>query len=314
MECRYRADSTSHRPASEVALTAIDYVKKCDAPAKDFVAFAKGLTLARGAPSLAKLIADPAADRFGNRLLSEALSGEAHAGTCLVLVGHLVNQTFWLAKLRSSDAAGCPPSPDQIPAAGVEAASRALCAIYPGEAVPWIALAYLTRKGSPKLRSSLQSILVEAASTPGALLEGLSRAAEALEAAGEKIPRSAIERSVAAIEASVAGDSTSRGQPTLNGIARLSGLASRTELVRLVTALSVLPSLGQGATVHGDAIGAPGDAAAPRTEDVIGEAAWSQADEALARALQNAAALRHALDRAKHVDAAVSGYVGIVAQ
>ena len=50
------------------------------------------------------------------------------------------------------------------------------------------------------------------------------------------------------------------------------------------------------------------------SKEAIAEAAWSQADDALARALQNAAALTHALDQTGAVDRMVRGYAEILAQ
>src|SRR5262249_45928396 len=48
--------------------------------------------------------------------------------------------------------------------------------------------------------------------------------------------------------------------------------------------------------------------------EVVADAAWRQADDALARALQNIAALKHAVDEAREVDPRIRGYAGVVAQ
>ena len=102
---------------------AADYHAKCDAPVEEFVSFAKGLQ--RGKRSLEALAASPAADRFANRLVAEALSGEAHAPACLSLIGHFVTDEFWLGKLRSNDPTGDAPSPNELRPKDVEAVSRA---------------------------------------------------------------------------------------------------------------------------------------------------------------------------------------------
>jgi hypothetical protein len=63
-----------------------------------------------------------------------------------------------------------------------------------------------------------------------------------------------------------------------------------------------------------DISAAPITKPADRAEDLNAEAAWSLADDALARALQEAAALTHILECARDIDPAVVGCAEIVAQ
>jgi hypothetical protein len=150
-------------------------------------------------------------------------------------------------------------------------------------------------KGAPGLRIPVQNLLLETATTPDELLEALSRAVAAIEFDAKTIPKSTVSRAIAAIEAFAEKWPPAATQAQARSeIARLTASATRTELTRLVSALL---SLQRGGSDDGD-----------------GEAAWTLADDALARALQSTAALTHALDLATNVDSSVRGYAEIVAQ
>ena len=271
---------------------ATDYHAKCDAPVEEFVSFAKGLQ--RGKRSLEALAASPAADRFANRLVAEALSGEAHAPACLSLIGHFVTDEFWLGKLRSNDPTGDAPSPNELRPKDVEAVSRALLVVLPeAAALAWIAFAYLSMKGASALRTAVQNLLLET-SSPNALLEAFSRAVAAIETNAKPVPRSVVSRTIAAVE-KFAEKQAGGGKEAASALAGLATSATRAELTRL---LSAILSLQQ----------------ADASDSANAEAAWTLADEALARALQSLAALTHALNLATDVDSRVKGYAEIVAQ
>src|SRR5262245_22792508 len=110
----------------------VNYRAKSDAQVEEFVRFAKGLQ--RATKSLEALAASAAADYFARRLLTEALSGQAHAVACLGLIGHFASDHFWAIKLRSKNQTADPPSPSELRPKDVEAVGRALLLILPHDA------------------------------------------------------------------------------------------------------------------------------------------------------------------------------------
>jgi hypothetical protein len=290
----------------------IDYRAKCEAPVEQFVTFAKGLTGPRGLNSLRTLAANPEAEHFAKRLLEEAFSGQVHAVTCMSLVGQFSQDSFWADRFRSCNVTGYPPSPQQLRPKDVEPVGRALITVFPDAAIAWIALGYLTMKGAMAPRAAVQKLLIEVAPAPDALFDALARALEAIEAEGQKVAKSVASRAIEAIVAFTAlRYPNAHQQSPENSIARLAGIATRSETIRLVAAfLSVSAPI---ATVRTDKPEL-GNEASERADDVIAEAAWSQADDALARALQNAAALTHALDQTGAADSVVRGHAEILAQ
>jgi hypothetical protein len=280
--------------------TPIDYQAKCEAPAGEFAQYAKSLQ--RSNKALCALALSPAADFFPKRLIAEALSGEPHASACLGLVGQLVEDGDWRDKLRAAAPTADLPSPNQVRAKDIEALGKVLLKLLEVEvALAWIAFAYLSMKGAAQLRSTVEDLLLGAAKSSDALLDALSRGVAAIEATSNQVPKGAISRAVTAIEKYAEKQSVGdEGAPTPD-LAAIAARASRTELARLVVAVL---SLRAGPT-------------GPRpvcTDCANGEAAWVLADKDLARALQGAAALTHALGLATNVDDKVRGYGEIIAQ
>jgi hypothetical protein len=108
-----------------------------------------------------------------------------------------------------------------------------------------------------------------------------------------------VSRAITVIEKFAEKQSARNDQAAPPDLAAIAARASRPELTRLVSAVLSLR------------------AAAPEprgSDDPNGEAAWVIADNDLARALQGAAALTHALSLASNVDGKVRGFAEIVAQ
>jgi hypothetical protein len=167
-------------------------------------------------------------------------------------------------------------------------------------------------KGGEPSRSAVLNLLVEKATTPDAFLDALSRALLAIESEGRRIAGSVASRSVEAIEKYASSRRGDVSAPTTgNVLARALSTAKRAQIAPLVEALI---SLQAGVTIasNGNQPGEHDKSAG--ANDAIAEAAWRQADDALARTLQNAAALTHALGQAGEVDDAVRDCAEIVAQ
>src|SRR5262249_42868252 len=156
----------------------------------------------------------------------------------------------------------------------------------PEAALGWIAFGHLTMKGAAPSRAAVQKLLINAATARSALFEALTRALDAIEASGQKITGKVISRIIDAIEAYVVFRNPNASREiTESKIARLASTAKRMDMARLIAALLPLQS--------NPPVTKPGKQASPEADGLIAEAAWSQADDALARALQNVAALTH---------------------
>jgi hypothetical protein len=281
--------------------TPIDYQAKCEAPAKEFAKFAKSLQ--RSKRALGALTSSPAAGPFAKRLIAEAMSGQAHASACLGLVGQLVEDRDWRDKLNAAAPTAGLPTSNQVKAKDIGALGKVLLNLLEAEvALAWIAFAYLSMKGAARLRSAVEGLLLDAATTSDALLDALSRGVAAIEATTNQVPKGVISRAIGAIEKYVEKQSVGSEQAPTPALAAIAARASRTEMARLVSAVLSLRDTG-------------GAGPRPVCPDCAnGEAAWVLADKDLARALQGAAALTYALDLATNVDDKVSGYAEIVAQ
>jgi len=279
--------------------SASDERSRCEAPVKEFVGFAKGLIAARSERRLQALAEGPDAEPFARRLIKEALSGAAHAVTCLILIGRLAQDPSWAAKLDLRDAAARLPLADKVHPKDLEPVGRGLLAISRQQAVPWIAGAYLVEdKRTPT--DALEKLLLEAALTTHALAAALDQALGAMQSKGRRISESTVRRSIDAIEKH-ARQLAARNHRAEDGpLMQLAKAATPTEAGRLLAAL-----LLASAATHERAPGAaarPASAAAPKTglppaATAMAEAAWSDADEALGRALQDMDFLTRSFDR-----------------
>jgi hypothetical protein len=208
--------------------TSIDYQEKCKAPAEEFAKFAKSLQ--RSKKALSALAASPAADPFASRLIAEALSGQAHASVCLGLVGQLVEDRDWLDKLRAAAPTADLPTPNQVKAKDIEALGKVLLNLVEEEvALAWIAFAYLSMKGAARLRSTVEGLLLDAATTSNALLDALSRGVAAIEATSNQVPKGAISRAIGATEKYAEKQSVGGKEAPTPDLAAIAGRASRAD-------------------------------------------------------------------------------------
>ena len=286
-------------------LPAIDYQATCEAPVEEFVKFVK--TVQRSKTALVALAASPAADLFATTLAARALSGEPHASPCLGLLGKLARDSSWRAKIEAAAETTAPPAPDRLRPKDIEPVGRLALDLLPGEiALAWIAFAYLSMKGTAQVRSRVEALLLESATTSDALLDAIARALAAVEATADTLPRTVTARAITTIENHAQKRSAGSEQSTARELSALAGRASRDELTRLVHALLTMREAAAPASAPGRAPFSP--------DDANGDAAWVLADQELAIALQEAAALTHALDLATDLDPKVRGYADLVTQ
>lgn len=259
---------------------------RCEAPAEEFIGFAKGLATARSESRLRDLAEGPAAQAFAQRLILEALGGSPHAVTCLKLIGRFGREASWAARLHNEDAAGQLPAADDLKPRDLEPVGQGLVVISPPLALPWIAAAYLLAKGVTA--AGVETLLLETASSTGALAQALNSAVGSLKARGLPLTARVMGRCIDALEKRACPPGASGEGPQELSLVQLAKATRRTDAARLLAAL--LPGAFAG---EADA-GAP---AQDRLTNPITEAAWSEADEALARALRDMDFMARSFDR-----------------
>jgi hypothetical protein len=240
---------------------------KCDGPVEGFIAFAKGLSAPKAAKRLQKLTEGPDAGRFAERLVQEAFGGSTHAATSLSLIGRFGLDPGWAARLRAVETVGEPPDPHRLQTKELPPVGKGLLIISSEKALPWLARAYLRPKGSSASRAAVQTLLRKAAASTHALAGALSDAAGSLETGGIRLTRGMAKQCADILEQHVGWDSADGPEAAQSPLGRLAKLAERADAARLVSALLY--------------------ASPPPSDGGNGSPEWSEADEALGRALQD---------------------------
>jgi hypothetical protein len=287
---------------------------KCDAPVEEFVAFAKGLAIPRAARRRRALAESSAAKPFAERLAKEAFSGAVHAATCMSLVGRFSTDAAWAGKFEASKAAGQPPSPDDLEPKLLEPVGLGLLAISKEQAAPWFAHAYLRLLPSSSSRPAIEKLLFDNSQTSHALFEAVATALTRIESGGKAITKAIAARSIDALSKYAFQHGGWKPRTEVNPLARLAKVSTLADMGRLVDALLALQTASPASAGGNGTVEPLGTQPSTQPEDAIADAAWRQADDALARALQNIAVLKHAVDEASELDPTVRGYAGVVSQ
>jgi hypothetical protein len=253
----------------------------------------------------------------------------------MTLIGRFGRDHGWRARFQAITSPGDVPLPrNGVQTAQLAPVANGLLLIAPDRALPWIACAYLRLKEASVTRTALQTLLVEAAPSSVALTRALADALGALESAGERITKGTAARCAKTLEQHAHRHAAAGERTALSPLARLAAVADRADMMRLVAAL-VLPQLGGAAILSangaaamdttgkaektGGVGGVPGKlpdgpsrgGSRPFEESAgggnsvikqaIAQAAWSDADEALGRALQDMDFLDRSFERLESV-------------
>lgn len=261
---------------------------KCDSPVAEFLPFAKGLLTARAAGRLKALADGPNAEVFAQRLVKEAVCGAPHSAACLALIGRFGKEADWAGRLRQSDGAGHLPRVQDLAPKDLEPVGQGIHVISPGKALPWLAGAYLRARSKSAALGAIEKLLLTAAPTTHALADALDKALAEMESAGQRITRGIAGRGIDALEKKALLTSTTADRLPETPLARAAKAATSTDAARLVSALLMAAS---------EKLAPVGDNPRAPAAKAIAEAAWSDADEALGRALQDMNLVDRALDR-----------------
>jgi len=261
-----------------------------------FAEHARWLASAKGRASRDRLLRNGLAQEFAARLLSAAGGETARQIQSWKLVGYLFAQEPWQAPLRAAGIESAPPSPRSFAGMPLTPIVHALLGLYGQDALAWCVYAYLTRTGSAA--TDIADVIVAHTLPVGAILEAIEASLTELEAEPDtqpsgipgKIARLLTQRLAAAPHADN------------SAVARISSLIFNREQTATLIAAMLAAQLPADAS--------PGD----DLHHALAETAWIEADDALARALQQTPALREAIREPTALSPQLRSQIGAIIQ
>jgi hypothetical protein len=263
-----------------------------------FAEHARWLASAKGRATRDRLLRTGLASDFAARLLSAATGQMARQVESWKLVGCLFAQEPWQDHLRAAGSASAPPSPRSFAGVPLTPIVQALLGLYGKDALAWCVYAYLTRTGSAA--TDIRDVIATHPLAVDAVLEAIEAALTELEAEPDARP-SGIPDKIAKLLA-LRFATTAAPNADNSAVARISTLNfSREQTAALIAAMlaAQLP-----------ADGSPGD----NLHHALAETAWIEADDALARALQQTPALREAIREPTALSPQLRSQIGAILQ
>ncbi len=264
-----------------------------------FAENARKLASAKGRPARERLIRDGLAGDFAARLLTQAQGDTQRQVEGWKLVGALWADEAWRAPLRAAEVAGAPPSPHSFSGVPLTPIAQALLGLYGEDALEWCVYAYLVRTGPAA--TAIGEAIVTRALDVHAVIEAIGTALTELEADPTSYP-SGIPGKVAGLLLQRFAGTSTPGQ-NKGAAAKIGALTfNREQAATLIQALlsARLPAAAPPASAN--------------LENALAETAWVEADEALARALQQTPALREAIREPAGLGPQLRGQIGAIIQ
>jgi hypothetical protein len=264
----------------------------------EFVENARRLISAKGRAARDRLLRDGPAGKFAARLLGEALRHSERQVECWKLVAQLYAHDAWRRQFRIADADGTLPSPrsfSKIPLAPIVQAVLGLCGEH---ALDWCIGAYLTRTGPAAER--IAQAIIAGAFKQKAIIGALGPALKDLEAERKVYDREIVRKIASLLSRSLSTRSSSgRDKSAAPKVGSIT--LTRAEAGTLIQAL--LSARSPDETPPDDNLGRD-----------LAETAWMEADEALARALQQTPALREAIRDRTQLSPRLRNHLGEILQ
>jgi hypothetical protein len=263
-----------------------------------FAEHARWLASAKGRATRDRLLRNGLAGEFAAGLLSAASGETARQVESWKLVGYLFAQEPWQAPLRAAGIESAPPSPRSFAGLPLTPIVHALLGLYGKDALAWCVYAYLTRTGSAA--TEIGDVIAAHALAVGDILEAIEAALTELDAEPETQP-SGIPTKIAKLLAQRLA-TTAAPHAGNSAVARISSLIfNREQTAALIAAMlaAQLPAdISLGDNLH----------------DALAESAWIEADDALARALQQTPALREAIREPTALSPELRNQIGAIIQ
>jgi hypothetical protein len=278
-----------------------------------FAEHARRLASAKGRATRDRLLRNGLAGEFAARLLSSSSGETARQIETWRLVGQLFAQEPWQAHLRAAGVESAPPSPRSFAGVPLTPIVQALLGLFGKDALAWCVYAYLTRTGSAA--TDIGDVIVAHALAVDAILEAIDAALTELEAEPDTQP-SGIPGKIAKLLTQRLAR-TAAPHADNSAVVRVSSLAfNREQNVALITAMlaAQLPADSSPANIS-PANRSPSDSSPDdNLHHALAETAWIEADDALARALQQTPALREAIREPNALSPQLRNQIGAILQ
>src|SRR5262245_21252902 len=263
-----------------------------------FAERARWFASAKGRATRDRLLRNGLAGEFATRLLAAASGETARQAESWKLVGYLFAQEPWQAHLRAADTASAPPSPRSFAGVSLTPIVHALLGLYGKDALAWCVYAYLTRTGSAA--TDIADVIVAHALAVDAILEAIDAALTELEAEPDTQP-SGIPGKIAKLLTQRLA-TTAAPHADNSAVARVSSLVfNRDQNAALIAAMLAAQLPAAGSTDD-------------NLHQALAETAWIEADDALARALQQTPALREAIRDPTALNPELRNQIGAIIQ
>jgi hypothetical protein len=267
-----------------------------------FAEHARWLALAKGRATRDRLLRNGLAGEFATRLLSATGGETARQVESWKLVGYLFAQEPWQAHLRVAGNASAPPSPRSFAGASLTPIVQALLGLYGKDALAWCVYAYLTRTG--QAATDIADVIVAHALPVDATLDAIDAALTELEAEPDPQPSGIPSKIAKLLTQRLAMTATPHANNS--AVARVSSLLFNREQSTALIAALLAAQLPAGSSLPAES--SPGD----DLNHALAETAWIEADDALARALQQTPALREAIREPTTLSAELRNQIGAI--
>jgi hypothetical protein len=268
-----------------------------------FIENARRFASAKGRPARDRLLRNGLAGEFAARLLTQARGDSQRQIESWKLVGQLWADEPWRTHLRAAGVESAPPSPRSFVNVPLAPIVQALLGLYGKDALPWCAYAYLIRSGPAA--AAISEAIVGYATPLDAIVEAIEAALTELEAEPDFHPGGISGRVANLLVASLLAQRlamTAAPRPDASAVAKIGSLVfSREQAATLIQALIA-------AQLRAD--GSPGGS----LDHALAETAWIEADDALARALQQTPALREAIREPAGLSPLLRSQIGAIIQ
>ena len=266
-----------------------------------FIENARRFASAKGRAARVRLLQGGLAGEFAARLLAEARGDSERQDSqrqveSWKLVGQLWADEPWRAHFRAAGVETAPPSPRSFVNVPLAPIVAALLGFYGQDALAWCLYAYLIRSGPAA--AAISEAIAAHAFAMDTIVAAIEAALAELEAEPDFHP-GGLGGKVASL---LAQHLTAARRPDNSAVAKISSLTfSREQAAGLIQALL-------SSQLRADA--APSD----NLDNALAETAWIEADDALARALQQTPALREALRGPTELSPLLRSQIGAIIQ
>jgi hypothetical protein len=263
-----------------------------------FAEHARWFALAKGRATRDRLLRKGLAREFAARLLAATGGDTARQVESWKLIGYLFAQEPWQAHLRAAGNASAPPSPRSFAGASLTPVVQALLELYGKDALAWCVYAYLTRTG--ETATEIVDVIVAHALPVDATLEAIDAALTELEAEPDAQPSGIPSKIAKLLTRRLA--MTAAPHAENSAVVRISSILFNREQTAALIAATLAAQF--------PADGSSGD----NLHHALAETAWIEADDALARALQQTPALREAIREPTALSPQLRNQIGAILQ